>query len=253
MTLRAARTALIAAAITLGILVAPIAATPAAADPYQDGKAAWLAQDYARAWALWKPLADQGNPDGENGIGILFDEGEGVPADSAAAETWFRRAEAHGSAKATYNLGRQYMLGHGRPIDVATALRYYERAASSGLVEAQSRLAMTYYSGEAGLAPDHGKAALWFRKAADNGDAYSRYMLGLMSEYGLGLNRSTVAAYAWLSYAMESHDDTTVRWATHERAWLSRDIKGQQLTALQNSAAKCRQAAFEDCADGVVQ
>lgn len=171
---------------TTALLALLLPLAPAWADPFEDGKAAWLKGDYATAWQIWKPLADKGNAAAENGVGIMLDEGQGVETDSAEADKWFRRAETDGSIKATYNLGRQYELGHGRGIDYQTALRYYERSAERGYEVAQKALGMLYFNGTSGIPRDYDKAAFWFRKAADNGHPFAHYLMGLVNEYGLG-------------------------------------------------------------------
>jgi hypothetical protein len=241
--IRNAKTGLVAALLSLALI------GPAGADQFEDGKTAWQSRDYATAWKIWKPLADQGNASAENGIGILLDEGQGVKTDSAEAEKWFRRAEADGSIKATYNLGRQYEFGHGRSIDTATALRYYERAADRGYELAQFAIGMMYFNGKNGIPNDYTKAAFWLHKAADNGDPFAHYMMALLNRYGLGVPKSEVAAYAWLTMAQETSDDTTYRYASTEIANLTRYMSGARLSDVQRLAAQCRLSYFENCAD----
>jgi uncharacterized protein len=40
---------------------------------------------------LWQPLAEQGDPDAQAGLGNLYLGGYGVARDEAAAMTWFRK------------------------------------------------------------------------------------------------------------------------------------------------------------------
>ena len=51
----------------------------------QTGLAAYSSDDYATALREWKPLAEQGNADAQNNLGVLYEEGEGVPEDDAIA------------------------------------------------------------------------------------------------------------------------------------------------------------------------
>ncbi|MBR7996116.1 sel1 repeat family protein, partial [Burkholderia cenocepacia] len=67
-----------------------------AADQLDDAATAFQATDYATAFALWRPLAEQGNSKAEVGLGKLYDSGFGVPKDPAQATAWFQKAANHG-------------------------------------------------------------------------------------------------------------------------------------------------------------
>ena len=60
--------------------------------------------DYAAA-ALWfRKAADQGHPNARNNLGIMYDNGWGVPRDEDEAVTWFRRAARQGNTCAQESL-----------------------------------------------------------------------------------------------------------------------------------------------------
>lgn len=86
-------------ALTIIILVLSIAA-PLAAGPYEDGSAAYLSGHYAVALRLWQPLADQGRPDAQYGMGLLYDRGRGVAQDFVQAHMWFDLSAAQGTVGA---------------------------------------------------------------------------------------------------------------------------------------------------------
>jgi uncharacterized protein len=52
----------------LALLLLPAAAT---AGPIEDGKAAQDRGDYLAALNLWKPLANDGNAEAQDGIGVI--------------------------------------------------------------------------------------------------------------------------------------------------------------------------------------
>src|SRR6185503_15600829 len=112
--------------LTLAVLL--LAATPAAAGPYQDGVAALSSGDYATALKLWQPLADAGSAEAQSQIGVLYLNGRGVKQDYAAALAWLNRAAAQGDGNAEFNLGVIYHEGYGVPRDDAAADRWYEPA-----------------------------------------------------------------------------------------------------------------------------
>jgi uncharacterized protein len=62
------------------------AAGSAVAGPLEDGEAAYQRGDYATAYRLELPLAQQGNADAQAMLGEMYGNGEGVPQDYAEAE-----------------------------------------------------------------------------------------------------------------------------------------------------------------------
>lgn len=75
------------------------------ADDFSDGFAAYEKGDYKTAMELWKPYAKQGEPSAQYNLGLMYDNGEGVPEDDKQAIKWYRLAAWQGYAKAQYNLG----------------------------------------------------------------------------------------------------------------------------------------------------
>ena len=51
-----------------------------------------------------KALAELGMAAAQNNLGIMYDNGEGVPENDAEAVKWFRKAADQGHAKAQYNI-----------------------------------------------------------------------------------------------------------------------------------------------------
>ena len=92
--------------------------------------AAYQRGDYATALREWRPLAEQGYADAQFNLGVMYDEGRGVPQDDAEAVKWYRKAAEQGDAGAQYNLGVMYGNGLGVPQDYAQAHMWYNLAAS---------------------------------------------------------------------------------------------------------------------------
>ena len=55
-----------------------------------------------------RALADQGDVDAQFNLGVMYDNGEGVPQDYAEAVRWYRLAAEQGNASAQFNLGSMY-------------------------------------------------------------------------------------------------------------------------------------------------
>ncbi len=54
---------------------------------YQAGLDAYNLNDYATAYREWLPLAEQGHADAQHNLGVLYENGRGVPQDYAEAVT----------------------------------------------------------------------------------------------------------------------------------------------------------------------
>ena len=92
----------------------PTAAQPLASARPNDseaGYAAYQKADYETALRLLRPLAEQGDPRAETTLGVMYDEGHGVPQDDAGALIWYRLAAEQGYAQAQFNLGVMYAKG----------------------------------------------------------------------------------------------------------------------------------------------
>jgi hypothetical protein len=128
---RALAVAFVAAASLL--ILASLLITSSARADLAGGRAAFDRGDYAAAEAAWRPFADQGNVDGEFGLGEVYEQAKG---DYKQAALWYVRAAEHGSATARYRLALIALAGNGdTPPDLAKA---YEWALLAADKEGQS-------------------------------------------------------------------------------------------------------------------
>lgn len=74
--------------------------------------------------------------------------------------------------------------------------RLLERA-QKGEAEAQFELAKNYEGGRIGLPLDLAQAAHWYKQAAEQGEPYAEASLGLLYDFGKGVQRDYVQAYVW--------------------------------------------------------
>ena len=77
------------------------------------------------------PLAEQGDADYQNDLGVLYHNGEGVLQDYKAALEWYRLAAAQGNVHAQRNLGVMYYNGQGVSQNYLYAHMWLNIAASS--------------------------------------------------------------------------------------------------------------------------
>jgi hypothetical protein len=103
-------------------------ASPALAQSVKAGIDAWQQSDYSGAVAIWRPLAEKGDPDAEFNLGQAYRLGRGVPTNLAAAKTWFERAANQGHLDAETTLGLLLFENS----DQANGLKWLKKAAEQG-------------------------------------------------------------------------------------------------------------------------
>jgi TPR repeat protein/uncharacterized protein YgiM (DUF1202 family) len=191
---RSFRTHALATTVVVAALVA--LAEPVTAQNYDAGRAAYGRGDYATALREWLPLAEYGNADAQNYIGLMYDLGQGVSQDRTEAARWHRKAAEQGDAVGQVSLGRMYEIGRGVAQDYGEAVKWYRKAADQGNAYAQAYLGEKYQNGR-GVAQDHGEAAKWYRRAAEQGHAGAQAKLGRMYQYGSGVAQVDAEAVRW--------------------------------------------------------
>ncbi|HEU0199684.1 MAG TPA: tetratricopeptide repeat protein [Burkholderiaceae bacterium] len=154
-------------ALALALALALATAVYAAGDLAQ-ARAAFEREDYAKAYALYAPLAAQADPEAQYRVGLMLKFGWGVDKDLAAAARSFRQAGEKGHAESQAELGRLYKDGRGVTEDAAEAARWLRRAADAGVGIAQLNLGRLYKDGS-GVPRDLAEAYAWFTLAAANG------------------------------------------------------------------------------------
>ena len=79
-----------------------------------------------------KLLAEQGNANAQTILGVMYDNGEGVPENDVEAVKLYRLAAEQGYAPAQNNLGVMYEKGEGVPENDVKAYVWYSVAAAQG-------------------------------------------------------------------------------------------------------------------------
>jgi hypothetical protein len=98
-----------------------------------------------------------------------------------------------------------YCFGNGVEKDLTKAAEWYRKAAEQGDADGQRRLGNMYKFGN-GVEQDLTKAAEWYRKAAEQGNAEGQCLLGIMYEFGNGVEKDLTKAAEWYRKAAEQGD-----------------------------------------------
>ncbi|THJ18869.1 MAG: sel1 repeat family protein [Nitrospira sp. CG24E] len=104
---------------------------PAWAD-FQAGMNAKNRGDFEKALREWQPLAEQGDARAQFYLGLLHQNGDGIPQSNEKAREWYEKSAAQGEANAQFYLGLLSAFGQGGPIDLVQAYMWYSLAAENG-------------------------------------------------------------------------------------------------------------------------
>ncbi|WP_352419544.1 SEL1-like repeat protein [Proteiniborus sp.] len=179
--------------------------------------------------------AESGHTDAAYLIGLAYFYGEGVPVDYNASIHWLEKAKELGEISAYCRLGQiHYILGNysqalkeletsfnvygirinvltlgimykdglGCPADNAKAFKCYMSASEDGLdtCEINEFIAECYFNGT-GIPVNFDLAFEYYRKAANQGSAYSKYKIGYMATHKLTPRIQTESCLYWLESA----------------------------------------------------
>ncbi|XP_054999453.1 death ligand signal enhancer [Sorex araneus] len=144
--------------------------------------------DTAAAFSYFQKAADRGYSKAQYNVGLCHEHGRGTPRDLGKAVLFYRLAADQGHRLAQYRCARCLLLEPSlQDPECQGALSLLQQAADSGLTEAQAFLGVLFTK-EPHLDARRAVDYLWL--AASNGDAQSRYHLGICYEKGLGVPRS---------------------------------------------------------------
>ena len=164
--------------IILVLLFSLFLGLPSYSSDFDKGLTAYKNGDYATALKEWKPLAEEGDVDAQYNLGVLYDNGDGVPQDYKEAVRWYKLAAEQGVAEAQFNLGNMYYDGQGVSVDYKEAVRWFTLAAEQGDVDAQYNLDFIHRKGLG--VPQDDKEAVWF----DNQFTENLVITGLIAMLG---------------------------------------------------------------------
>jgi uncharacterized protein len=93
---------------------------------------AYLRGDYEKARKDIEFLAHGGEARAQFDLGLMYDQGQGVPQNDAQAMHWYGLAAEQGEPRAQYNLGLMYLNGQGVRPDLVKAYYWVSLSANRG-------------------------------------------------------------------------------------------------------------------------
>ena len=152
-------------------------AAPASAQSVKAGIDAWQRGDYVGAVAIWRPLAEAGDPDASFNMGQAYRLGRGVLVDLATAQTWLERAAEKGHVDAQTTLGL-LLFQNGNQAD---GLKWLKGAAEKGDPRAMLVYGTALYNGD-GVPQDPVLGYAYVSRSAAQGLEPARNTLQQMDE-----------------------------------------------------------------------
>ena len=99
------------------------------------GLSAFEAKNYAEAFKLLKPIAEEGNAEAQCIIGSMYDLGLGLESNALEAVKWYERSAEQGYGVASNNLGTIFYSGReGIPINQVESKKWYQKAREQGFM-----------------------------------------------------------------------------------------------------------------------
>jgi len=198
-------------------------ATPLHAQTAEDAVQAYRDGDYAQALILARPLANTGDAEALNVMGILYEYGLGVPTDGNRAVGYYQAAAAQDLPQAMNNLADLYLDGwDGQEPRPDLAIPLMRRAEAMGYAGVYNNLGVSYYQGHFGT-PDSARALEYFRRAHEAGYVDGTANVGWSYANGEGVAQDLTEARRY--YTMAYNDDGPL-WALENLADMWREGEG---------------------------
>jgi hypothetical protein len=115
---------------------------------HREAEVAMQAGNYAQAYCIWKPMAEEGDVHAQYSLGWMYHNGYGLSIDDEKAMQWWQRAAGQGDADAQFALGTLYVSGDGPERDMKKAVEWFLTAAKQGHEDAQFTLRTLVARGE---------------------------------------------------------------------------------------------------------
>ena len=133
----------------------------------ESGIAAFETKNFAHAFKLLHPLAEEDNADAMYRMAIMLQNGLGcVSSDdnTKKALDYMTKSAEKNFALAQHALGFMYLEGECVEADINKSIEWFTKAAEQGLMGSATTLAMIYEEGKK-VTQDLEKAQYWYKKA----------------------------------------------------------------------------------------
>jgi TPR repeat protein len=170
-----------------------------AADDLQMGVDAFNKKNYAQALKILQPLAEAGNAEAQFTLGAMYGQGTGVERDRAKSLELITKSADQGNLDALERMVMAYAFKPGADdaeVDAifARALKTYQEEADKGNAKAMNKIAGMHAMGFSFEQSDT-EALVWYKKAAELGDATAQFKIGYYFYSGIGGDKKESKAW----------------------------------------------------------
>ncbi|MBY9068138.1 sel1 repeat family protein [Hyphomonas sp. WL0036] len=156
---------------------------------------------YADAKVIWEKLAELGNLEATNNLGVYYREGKAVPADYEKTISYWNKAAARNFTPSLMNLAALYKSGYpGHPADARKAFEAYVTAGRAGDENGAFNAANMAFLGE-GVVANFSDGHRLLTLAADLGNPAAFMMMGKFDEMGFNPDGDIISARDWYEKA----------------------------------------------------
>ena len=251
---------------------------------FQTGFNAYERGDFKTALKHFKPLAKKGDINAQFNMGLMYENGDGVPKDDKKAVYWWTKSAEQGSMLAQYylgelnytlenyqqaiywfeksaeqgdsdsqfNLGAIYYDGEIVPKDYKEAKYWLTKSAKQGHIYAQYSLGLMYHNGS-GVPKNYKQAVYWYRKSAEHGVPDAQNNLGVMYEYGYGVQVNHILAYMWYNISTYNNDDNDDETSKENREKMEYRLSSSEVDKAQELSQICINSDYKKCGYDLVQ
>ena len=94
-----------------------------------------------------------------------------------------------------------------------------------------------------GVLQDFAEAMKWHQLAADQGDVFAQFNLGIMYEYGQGVSQDNVMAHMWYNIGAANGDEL----GGEQRDSIAEGMTQQAIEQAQAMARECMGSGYQNC------
>ncbi|TWT83606.1 putative beta-lactamase HcpC precursor [Planctomycetes bacterium CA13] len=161
--------------------------------------------DSRQAAELLEPLANDGIPEAQFLLGLLYQQGRGVEPSEKQAIVWYKKSSLQGFAPAMLNLGLielEKAKENKTPNSAKRALQMFEHASKAGDARGDYYQGLAYNQGQV-VNKDPVKAFVFFQRAADAGLPVACNLTGQHLLKGIGTAKDEQKAFSYFKRAAE--------------------------------------------------
>ena len=194
-------------------------------------------QDYAKAHEYFAKGAAQNHAGAIVNLGTFYNKGVIVKKNRAKALELYKKSADLGNSAGAFNLGNAYLYGDGVEKDLEKSLQYYKQSSMAGYVEANCKIgkiyrdlneidvAINYLSlgVEKGISNcmwqlgftygealnDYEEAIKWYELAGEKGDRDAFHSLGVIYDFGNGVEQNYAKAFEYYQLAADLGEPTS--------------------------------------------